>query len=57
MAVDNVANGSVEHGIAEELQSLVVHGLALRIALVHALVHQREFVIANVVWVEAYDFA
>ena len=55
MAVDDVAYCCVEHGVAEKLESLVVDGLAFGVALVHALVHECEFVERYVVRIEAYD--
>ena len=55
--VDNIAHGCVEHGVAQELQTLVVDGLSFLVAVHHALVHQGHLVIADVVGIEADDVA
>ena len=55
VAVDDVAHNGVENGVAEKLQTLVVHGFPLFVASGHALVHQSELVIVYAVWIEAED--
>ena len=55
MAIDDVAHGSVEHSVAQKLQALVVHGLALGVAFEQALVHERELVERDVVRVDPND--
>ena len=55
MAIDDVAHGSVEHSVAQKLQALVVHGLALGVALEQALVHECKLVERDVVRVDPYD--
>ena len=55
MPIDNVAYCGVEYGVAEEFEAFVVHGFALGVAAEQALVHQRELVVADVVWVESDD--
>ena len=56
-ARDDVAYCGVEDGVAEEFKAFVVHGFALGVAAEHALVHQRELVVAYVVGIEANDLA
>ena len=48
----DVTDDSIEDGIAQELQPLIVQRLALVVALADALVHQRHLVILDVVGVE-----
>ena len=57
VAVDDVAHGSVENGVAQKFQSFVVHRLALGVALEHAFVHECQLIVADVVRIEAYDLA
>ena len=57
VAVDDIAHGSVENGIAKKFESFVVHRFALGVALEHALVHERQLVEADVVRVESDDLA
>ena len=53
MSIDNVANHSIEDGVAQEVQTLVVHWLAFLVATSHALVQQCLLVERQVVRVEA----
>ena len=53
MAEDDVADDSVEDGIAEKLQPLVVDFLAFGVAVGNALVHQRNLIETDVVGKDA----
>lgn len=55
VAVDDIAHYGVENGVAEEFQSLIVHGLAFSILAGNALVHERQFIIANVSGIKTYN--
>ena len=55
MLVHDMPYGSIENGIAKKLQTLVIHGFALGIATHDALMHQGQFVITDIVWIETDD--
>ena len=55
MLVHDMPYGSIENGIAEKLQTLVIHGFAFGIATHDALMHQGQFVITDIVWIETDD--
>ena len=50
--IHNITHYSIQYGITQKLQALVVHRLALGIAVHDALVHQRHLVITDVVWIK-----
>ena len=52
MLIYDVTHYNIKHGITEKLQSLIVHGFSLCVAVHDALVHQRHLVIANFVWIK-----
>ena len=52
MAIDDITHRSIEYGIAEELQPLIVQRLALIVTFADALVHQRLLVILDVAGIE-----
>ena len=55
MLVYDVAHNSIENGIAQELKPLVVDRLALGVSSHDALVHQSQFIEADVVRIEPDD--
>ena len=54
MVVDDMSDNSIEQGIAQELQTLIVQRPALLVTTTYALVHQRLLVITDVVRVETH---
>ena len=55
MTIDDVSYRSVEDGVAQELQSLVVDGFAFFVSVHDTLVHQRQFIIADVAGIYTDD--
>ena len=53
VAIDDVANDSIEHSIAQELQTFVVLWTAFLVAASHTLVQQRLLIEADVMRIEA----
>ena len=56
MAEHDIAHHGIEHGITQELQAFVVHGLTFLVTPCHALVKQGLFVIRDVAGIESDDF-
>ena len=55
MLVYDVAHNSIEDGVAQKLKPLVVDGLALGVSSHDALVHQSQFVEADIVRIKTDD--
>ena len=55
VSIDDVAYSSVEDGVAQEFQSLVVDGFAFFVSVHDTFVHQCHFVIADVVGIYTDD--
>ena len=53
MAIDDVAHSTIEHGIPQKLQALIVDGLALIITVADTFVQQCCLIISDVVGIEA----
>ena len=56
MMVDDVAYYCVENGITEKFKSFIVYRFTLVVAVHDALVHQRHFIIFNIVGIKTYNF-
>ena len=57
MLKDNMTHSSVKHRIAKELQPLIVQRASLVVALSRTLVGQCQFVVADVIRIEAYHLS
>ena len=55
MVEDDVTHDSIQNGIAEKLQSLVVDRLSFLVAVHDALVHERHLIIRDVARVDPDD--
>ena len=55
MTKHDVAHGGVENGIAEKLQTLVVHEPSILVTAQGTFVHERHAIVADVVRIDADD--